>query len=537
LATDVEENRVLDYVTFDNLVTKVDLDEAMRESLNAGNEVGGAGFNPALMWSKEPAVKGDSSGVSFGIVKQIEASLGVQPLSEAQWKDYSAPVANIQDEIQKFQLFMYGTNNGAMNTATAAQVPFSPSRNLYLVSAYQANDPLVHYMSEDLRDRRRTTRPLILRLTQRAENAEIGKRNTFRQSIRWDKGEKGHGVEFQDPHVYESDDWQFPIAKLDGPGAYGITNFHYRYPNIGALGQIHRGTPWQTVYLKSRLPVNLDPTTTTSATWVDWAGSYGTSPETDRKLIGLFTTAMSENAARGLLSVNQTNTAAWSAVLSGVPVVTNSWRNNEIRNNWKTPKFGVGNNGDDLLIQPNSPQMAAIVKGINDYRATRPLGLFGYLGEILGTPQLSIGPNWPNNNGIYASPFLNLQQNQVVDNNKIPDYAAFTDEAIEAIPARILSLLKEDEPRVTIYCFGQTLKPAPRSLVTSADYYNLCANYQVTGEYVTKSIVRVEGDIDARDIAIENDKNITDAQRQAWKLQRRPLKTVVESFDVLPPFE
>ena len=33
---------------------------------------------------------------------------------------------------------------------------------------------------------------------------------------------------------------------------------------------------------------------------------------------------MSENAARGLLSVNQTNLAAWAAVLGGVTVLTNS---------------------------------------------------------------------------------------------------------------------------------------------------------------------------------------------------------------------
>jgi hypothetical protein len=96
------------------------------------------------------------------------------------------------------------------------------------------------------------------------------------------------------------------------------------------------------------------------------------------------------------------------------------------------------------------------------------------------------------------------------------DWHELTDDALEAIPQRILSLLKEDEPRVTIYCFGQTLKPAPRSYVTSADFYNLCVNYQVTGEYVTKAVVRVEGE---------------------FKNPANPLRTVVESFEVLAPFE
>jgi hypothetical protein len=108
-----------------------------------------------------------------------------------------------------------------------------------------------------------------------------------------------------------------------------------------------------------------------------------------------------------------------------------------------------------------------------------------------------------------ASPYLNRHSAQFVGN-------AFTDDQVEAIPRRILSLLKEDEPRVVIYCFGQTLKPAPRSFVTSADFYNLCVNYQVTGEYATKAVVRVDGEL---------------------KNPANPLKTVMESFEVLPPFE
>jgi hypothetical protein len=41
-------------------------------------------------------------------------------------------------------------------------------------------------------------------------------------------------------------------------------------------------------------------------------------------LADIFTTALNDNAARGLLSVNQTNLAAWSAVLSAVTVVSNN---------------------------------------------------------------------------------------------------------------------------------------------------------------------------------------------------------------------
>ena len=43
----------------------------------------------------------------------------------------------------------------------------------------------------------------------------------------------------------------------------------------------------------------------------------------DWKILDLFTTAINPNASKGQLSVNQTNLAAWAAVLEGVFVLTN----------------------------------------------------------------------------------------------------------------------------------------------------------------------------------------------------------------------
>jgi hypothetical protein len=123
------------------------------------------------------------------------------------------------------------------------------------------------------------------------------------------------------------------------------------------------------------------------------------------------------------------------------------------------------------------------------------------------------------NNGLTASPYLNYliyDKGKAVSVNTNQLGRAFTDEALEAIPQRILSLLKADEPRMVVYAFGQTLKPAPRSLATSGNFYNLVQNYQVTGEYATKTIIRVEGEL-------RNPEN--------------PLRTVVESYEQLPPFD
>ena len=49
-------------------------------------------------------------------------------------------------------------------------------------------------------------------------------------------GPNPFNLALKDPLVWRSDDWDFPT---------------YKFPSVGWLGRVHRGTPWQTVYLKS----------------------------------------------------------------------------------------------------------------------------------------------------------------------------------------------------------------------------------------------------------------------------------------------
>ena len=68
----------------------------------------------------------------------------------------------------------------------------------------------------------------------------------------------------KDPLVWQSDDWDFPT---------------YKFPSVGWLGRVHRGTPWQTVYLKS--PDILQQTQVSGVTtnyigtntWMTWTGN------------------------------------------------------------------------------------------------------------------------------------------------------------------------------------------------------------------------------------------------------------------------
>jgi len=340
--------------------------------------------------------------------------------------------------------------------------------------------------------------------------------------LTWPDKTQSQNPGLQDPGIHKSDDWNFPIDITK-------TNQFFFYPSIGMLGRIHRGTPWQTIYLKSPYlgydvktnPVPLiDPNN-----WIQWSGSLGTIPIRDYSLLDVFTVAPNEAAVRGLLSVNQTNRAAWSAVLSGITVWTNSVRTTDLATLGPDEGLNPTNAFTVSYVEPGSPQISNIVSSINSFRLTqreignatppvavgKPLGfvpklnvvnnlpydVFDHVGDVLSAPGLSV-----------SSPFLNPHALQIQH--------VWTDEAVERIPQQILSLLQRDEPRFVVYAFGQALKPAPHSLVTSANFYNLCTNYQITGEVITKTTFHVEGEL---------------------KNPNNPLRAVVETYDVLPPSE
>jgi hypothetical protein len=256
-----------------------------------------------------------------------------------------------------------------------------------------------------------------------------------------------------------SDNWDFPTNK---------------FPNVGWIGRVHRGSPWQTIYLKSS-----DATPLIYAAWSGTTNLFDaehmSEPINDRLLFDVFTTALNDNATRGRLSVNQANLAAWSAMLSGVVVVTNAKSGLLVGPQVISPA-GIYN---PLLPLTNQPPVVQIWRGINNTRtnlvgANGPIftnQVFQHVGDILATPQLT-----------EKSPYLFP--------NSIP-----TDEVAERIPQQIMGLLSlSHTPRFVIYAYGQTLHPADQSIYTeSGAFFGLCTNYQVTAETATRAVVRVEG--------------------------------------------
>jgi hypothetical protein len=475
--------RVVDYVALNGLSTFRDL--------SGENDTNSTSLDATNMWSIQT---GQSywGTMPIGVINQLEVSLSNTPSIDADWynnvQGMSAP--GVKDAaIDGFRAFMglsHATNTVGSNSPALA--PFTPAVERFQTLTWQADDPLVHYTVDDL---------LWVQASNIVERVIppgipiTGKDKAYSKFFQYtDRYDPWNGpptkpgsantpdafdVTIKDPGMSESSRWDFPTNK---------------FPNVGWLGRVHRGTPWQTVYMKGRdLGVTNYPFPLTNAviwaqnpsyrsfaqTWANVSGNtnllqgFYTRPIQDRVLFDIFTTAADANAAHGQLSVNQTNLAAWSAVLSGVTVLTN------------TPSGVL-----PLIIQPASvsPVLTRIVNGINNARTNAglfPKHAFEHTGDVLAAPELT-----------EKSPFVDVDLNDL----ETPNAGDASDEVMERIPQQVMSLLTVNaRPRFVIYAYGQSLRPADNSVITAGPFQGLCTNYQVTAETAFRAVVRVDGSV------------------------------------------
>ena len=514
-------NRIVDYVNLDSAADpldrqSVDITGALASDGSCGSSYTPSGSDGAMWCTNRPGGSTGDSVPTFGIMNQIEASLGN---TSPNWNNSKNefPAGMTKEQAIAFFNGQFTPDYLAQSNTFAA--PFQPVRTVTKVTEWQANDPLVHYTIGDLKDLQRTNSFELGQLV-KPPIAFLGQLN--RRYEPWG-GKPRLGVNnpldyaltLKDPMPSlqgSSDYWDFPTNKL---------------PNVGWVGRVHRGTPWQTVYLKSP---SID-----IPNWQKWTGNgqlvtnfgqispslvavatnlaaipasataydaYFSHPTNDWRLLDLFTTALNDNATRGQLSINQNNLAAWSAVLSGVVVLTNTPRLDPSGNQIRDPNGRLM--PAPLTIQPAGvynasdpttwPPLVRMVNAINNVRTKFPNQAFQTLGDILAVPELTV-----------ASPFLNPNVSPR-DSNYV-----LNDATCERIPQQILGLLKCDRnPRFVVYSFGQALKPADRSLVTSGTFFGLCTNYQIMAETATRAVIRIDG------------------------APANP-RVVIESFNVLPP--
>jgi len=411
----ISDGAVLDFVNLGPFGSSLSF------SSPAGNENEGLGFTqPAAdFWSQGSATDRAGSPMSIGMQNQVMNS------------SYNTP-ADLP-----YRNALIGSSNTSISSWTFG-APVDPSNIVEQLQTWVANDPMVHYSIDDLTWPGHTTpqptapASLLFPLTNNlgtvsARYAPWGAQDTI-----------GLNMVFKDPLVFSPTNWAFPTNK---------------FPGLGWIGRVHRGTPWQTVYLKADSPNSQISQTLWTNAWVKSPETY---PTNDWSLLDVFTTAPDDKAARGLLSVNQTNDAAWAAVFAGVIAPTNQLGGVPIMPN---ATYGIDFDYTNLMDGPN---------GINTQRTNYPNGIFHKVGDILAASALTT-----------TSPFL-------IEN--AGNNAFYSDEVVERIPQQTLSLLKVGEPQFVIFAWGQALKPKGQPYLVSGLNYGMYTNYEITGECLTRTV-------------------------------------------------
>lgn len=512
------DRAILDYVVLGNMVYTTNITDIIANPPTGDGGIDGA---LAMLWATN-ALPADPDLLSgrLGIVQQINISLGAYGIPPAgEWNSFGTfSPSTAESEILKFRdLYFNANTNGFL------AVPFTPTYQFRVPMIWQANDPLVHYMSSDLLYVEKSGVPTRISpaLKEDALTGTLPNIGQLNERYKpWSTGVGGDdavtdpdaaNLALKDPLVTSSDEWLFPTNIL---------------PTVGWLGRIHRGTPWQTVYLKSsdlgltnRVPSPTDWAQNAvfnleAQKWAKWSGNptleegFYNRPVADRMLFDVFTTTLNDNAARGRLPINQSGLASWSALFSGMVVLTND----------VIDRLSVKPRFKPMIIEPAGvynpfdattwPPLVRLVEGINATRNNPnwfPNGTFNSLGDILAVPELTV-----------ASPFLNLTANYIPTR-------AITDSAYEWLPQQMMSLLQLGEPRFVIYAYGQALQPAPNSILVGGTYSGLCTNYTITAEVAARAVVRVEGSPSPQDANHPNPK------------KRYPPRVIVESYNYLPP--
>ncbi len=452
----VDNTNVIDYVQLRGPIGNGNLSDALKDP-NYPDATG-----VSYLWSTNGYGAGNLP--SWGIANQMHiSSQNIPPPPSAQWQNpgVSVPGLSPLDASRVFldafmapnSIYQYRTVSG--NTAyytnfeLAVQAPYSAIRTVYVPYLYQVNDPLVHYQSSDLEvgnagvwsgnnvlangiwrqiDAPSITPFPVPPLTEiiKGRYQPWGKSAPLWFQSTAYNFDNPYNLTYKDPLVWGSDYWNFPTGKSW---------------SLNWLGQVHRGTPWQTIYLKAHnilheLGVGVLPNQASGTnTWEAWTGDYNpqdaqqTCPVADRQLVSLLAAMLNTNDLHTQFSVNNPDPDAWAALFDGFTVLTNSAN---------MPTLNVGivfpTELDPLTVSSNSPQVLAMADDIQSFHAGQP---FHQIADILAVPTLT-----------EQSPFLNWSNaNQLK--------YGISDAAYEAVPSQLLPLLRADSFGMMISSNGQ----------------------------------------------------------------------------------
>ncbi len=378
--------------------------------------------------------------IPIGLISQIGVSLGnyASALGGGTWGTTSETIR--ENEIDGFRAFyhyspIYPNNSGDAQAVAQAQAtnamlaPYIPIATVVQHFSWQANDPLVHYLASDLNW---AGANLLNRNVDNLTNENLGFLNVH--YMPWGGNpllptidQNPYNLTLKDPLVRHSDDWDFPTNEsLSGSW----------------LGRVHRGTPWQTIYLKTsdilqQIQVNGGVTNYIGTnTWMTWTGdtdaadAVAMAPVQDWHLASLLAFLMNTNDLQSLFSVNNPNPTAWLNLFNGLTAMTNDLSDAQIAS-------GIAPGFDSLVISSNSSQASFLVNTIRSAQAGQSGGYFHDVGDILAIFQLT-----------QQSPYLNW-------NDSVQQQGGISDAAYEIIPGQLLPLLRADSVGSLVSTNGQ----------------------------------------------------------------------------------
>ena len=443
-------NRVVDYVQLRSLIMVGGINQNLDDT---NYSLGGTTY---YQWSTNDY--NENPEIPSGVANQIYVSghPASAPPAGGSWSQSATPMGSITPagEAAFFNGFFTPTftymGKVYENKEMAIQAPYTPIRTVYSSYLLQANDPLVHYTDSDLgaesgipaiwangtfhngvwsHSDSTVTEPLPF-----PPFSSIGGRYQP-----WGRlGQMAHitgtdanafNVAYKDPLVWTPDYWNFPTGQAW---------------NLNWIGQVHRGTPWQSIFLKSTniLAISLDSTNAIDGllTWEAWTGddlqttntelfsdAVESAPIMDWQVVSFLAAAFSTNDYNQQFSINDTDTNAWAVLLNGMVALTNTA---------PVPLPTTPLQFSTIVISSNSTQAQIIANAIIATRLNTNLFFnqsFGEIGFVLATPQLSV-----------LSPFLNTNVVSIRRGPGSPLYDGITDQAYEMIPNQLLPLLRID---------------------------------------------------------------------------------------------
>lgn len=332
---DTGANRIVDYVNLNQSERTIDITTKLAE--------GNTAFlnptdyrNPANQWITNRLNASSSIDVpTFGILNQIQTCLN----GTTDFQDYTQdPYAGLDAEsaVDGFRYNLglaplYPKDLGRVfYKSNAFYAPFDPQRPVFVHTTWQANDPLVHYMASDFMDLRLDETNRVNFVPRFPPLDNLGHINTRYSPWGGNPAHLDPSTDLQpavkDPGIIRSDSWDFPTNQSLG---------------IDWVGRVHRGTPWQTIFLKStNILLQAGGPNYGLMTWAQWTGNpilkpsllnpgmwvadaADTLPTNDWHLVSLLNGFFNTNDPRRLASPNLATIEDWKGLLNGITVFTN----------------------------------------------------------------------------------------------------------------------------------------------------------------------------------------------------------------------